>query len=63
MSALSVGMYTYLISEEKYQKADDTIANIALPKAGIKYIFSILVIIIAVSIFMYAKYRKLQDIK
>lgn len=44
-------------------KVDDSIANIAIPKAGIKYIFSILVIIIAVSIFMYAKYRKLQDIK
>lgn len=51
------------INNKTTPKADDTIANIALPKAGIKYIFSILVIIIAVSIFMYAKYRKLQDIK
>ena len=51
------------INNQTIPKADDTIANIALPKAGIKYIFSILVIIIAVSIFMYAKYRKLQDIK
>ena len=44
-------------------KVDDSIANIAIPKAGIKYIFSIAVAIVAVGIFMFVKYRKLQDIK
>ena len=44
-------------------KVDDSIANIAIPKAGIKYIFSIAVAIVAVGIFMFVKYRTLQDIK
>lgn len=44
-------------------KVDDSIANIAIPKAGIKYIFSIAVAIVAVGTFMFVKYRKLQDIK
>ena len=44
-------------------KVDDSIANIAIPKAGIKYIFSIAVAIVEVGTFMFVKYRKLQDIK
>ena len=44
-------------------KVDNTIANISIPKAGVKCIFSILVVIAGVGVFMFIKYRKLQDIK